>query len=151
MLQAFAVSPADAAFNQPAPPDAVSPRAVREAAAELVAANQLTKALRLVDEALREHPQSQDLLAMMALICEVRHDWPRACDCLEQLIRVQGQAVSAESLGHYVRVLRCDGRLQRALTMAQRGLQIYPDDAMLESEYQTLLSMGANQSQASGV
>ncbi len=142
MLQAFAVSPAAAdAFSVPPAPASHSPKFVREEVAALVAKNQLPQATALVTQALITHPGSQDLLSIMALVCEAKQDWGQAAHFLERLIKVQGQGVSAESLRHYVRVLRCQGRLTRALKLAQRGLHLYPKDQMLESEVLTLDSL----------
>jgi uncharacterized protein HemY len=143
MLQALATSPAavEPAYSLP-PQRALSPTAVRLAAVDLVARNQVEQALASIDAALIQEPDSQELLSMAALICEVKHDWSGASTHLERLVRVQGSAVTAETLCHWVRVLRCLGQIERAFGLSSSALALFPEHPMLESEHQTLSSMG---------
>jgi len=143
MLQAVAVEPPsiDAIFNLPAPSGTSAPASIRKAAADLVGLNQLNEALVLLQRGLRQHPDSQDLLAMMALVCEVRHDWNKAEISLERLAHVQGAQITAETWSHWVRVVRCQGKLEKAFQLAKQGLQQHPDHVLLYSEFQTLDSM----------
>ncbi len=143
MLQALAVSPAalDAGFSSPSEQKPVSPQLVRQAAVDLVAGNQLSQAFALVEGAVRQHPDSQELVSMLALISEARQDWAKASIYLERLVRLQGSGVTAETLSHWVRVLRCQGQIERAARLAANALKMYPDHVMLESESQTLNSM----------
>lgn len=143
MLQALATSPAavEPAYSLP-PQRALSPTAVRLAAVDLVARNQVEQALASIDAALIQDPDSQELLSMAALICEVKHDWRMASTHLERLVRVQGSAVTAETLCHWVRVLRCLGQIERAFGLSSSALALFPEHPMLESEHQTLSSMG---------
>jgi Tfp pilus assembly protein PilF len=78
---------------------------------------------------------------MAALICEAVQDWAQASIYLERLVRVQGSAVTAETLCHWVRVLRCLGQIQRAARLARQGQQMFPEHPMLESEHRTLTSI----------
>ena len=143
MLQAFATHAAvsDAAFAPP-PEKAVSPKAARDLAVDLVSRNQMSQALSVVEGALAHDCDSQDLLSMAALICEAVQDWPQASSYLERLVRVQGSAVTAETLCHWVRVLRCLGQIERAFGLSRSALALFPEHPMLESEHQTLSSMG---------
>jgi len=148
MLQALAVSPAalDAGFSSPPEQMPVSPQHVRQAAVDLVARNQLSQAFALVEGAVRQHPDSQELVSLLALISEARQDWTKASFYLERLVRLQGSGVSAETLSHWVRVLRCLGHMERAARLAGNALKMYPGDVMLESESQTLTSILAARS-----
>jgi uncharacterized protein HemY len=152
MLQALAVSPAalDAGFSSPPEPTPVSPQLVRQAAVDLVAGNQLSQAFSLVEGAVRQHPDSQELISMLALISEARQDWAKASVYLERLVRLQGSGVTAETLNHWVRVLRCQGQIERAARLAGNALKMYPGHVMLESESQTLNSILAVKSGQAG-
>lgn len=143
MLQAFAVPSAalDAAFVPPPAQSASSPQQVREAAVSLVAQNQLAQAFALVEAAAHQHSDSQELVSLLALICEARQDWKKASIYLERLVRLQGSGVTAETLAHWVRVLRCQGQYARASKLAGNALKMYPGHVMLESESLTLASM----------
>lgn len=143
MLQAVAVEPPsiDAIINLPAPSGTSAPASIRKAAADLVGLNQLSEALLLLERGLLQHPESQDLLAMMALVCEVRHDWSNAEIALEKLANVQGALATAETWSHWVRVVRCQGKLEKAFRLAQQGLGQHPEHELLYSEYQTLDSI----------
>ena len=152
MLQALAVSPAalDAGFSSPSEQTPVSPHHVRQAAVDLVARNQLTQAFALVEGAVRQHPDSQELVSMLALISEAKQDWAKASVYLERLVRLQGSGVTAETLSHWVRVLRCLGHMERAARLAGNALKMYPGHVMLESESQTLNSILAAKSAGAG-
>lgn len=152
MLQALAVSPAaiDAGFSSPPQVKPVSPQLVRQAAVDLVANNQLSQAYALVEDALSQHPESQELVSMLALISEARQEWAKASFFLERLVRLQGSGVTAETLNHWVRVLRCQGQIERAARLAGNALKMYPGHVMLESESQTLKSILAVKSDQAG-
>ena len=87
---------------------------------------------------------------MLALISEARQDWAKASLYLERLVRLQGSGVSAETLSHWVRVLRCLGEMGRAARLAGNALKMYPGDVMLESESQTLNSILAAKAARAG-
>ena len=152
MLQALAVSPAalDAGYASAPPHSSDSPQRVCQAAVDLVAKDQLAQAFGLVENAARQHPDSQELVAMLALIAEARQDWSKASGYLEHLVRLQGSGVTAETLSHWVRVLRCQGQIERAARLAGNALKMYPGHEMLESESQTLKSILTLQAVQSG-
>ena len=153
MLQTIAVSSprADAVLLESQDKSPSEFQSLRDAAVDWVAQDKVSQAHELVSRALRESPDSQELLALLALICEVQHDWPAAASCLEQLVRIQGEQATAEALSHWVRVLRCQGLLDQALGVAARSLTVYPDHRLLNSELQTLSSMLAAKHQSGGV
>lgn len=141
MLQAHAAPvPADMFYGTPPAAAMPSPQAIRTAVATLVVREQLTEAKSLVAQGLAHYPDSEDLLVMQALVSEVTHDWASAAVALENLVRVQGQGVPAETWCHWVRVLRCLGDWNKAAAVAKRGLTQYPEHGMLLSEWQTLNS-----------
>ena len=65
-------------------------------------------------------------------------------------MRLQGSGVTAETLSHWVRVLRCLGHMERAARLAGNALKMYPGHVMLESESQTLNSILAAKSARAG-
>ena len=144
MLQALAtpVPVSEAAFALP-PEKALSPKEARDLAVDLVTRDHMGSALAVVETALAVNSESQELLSMAALICEAVQDWARASHYLERLVRVQGSAVTAETLCHWVRVLRCLGQLQRAARLAGQAQHMFPHHPMIESEQQTLASIMA--------
>ena len=115
---------------------------VRFKAADLCREGHLAEADLLTSEALQQYPNSEDVLIIRALICEVRHDWASAAATLERLVRLQGTAAPAESWCHWVRVLRCDGQLDAALATAIKALQHHPGHPLLASELAQLEAMG---------
>jgi len=141
MLHAHAAPvPADMYYGKSSVASSPTPQAIRMAAATLVIREQLPEARNLVANGLIQHPDSEDLLVMQALICEMGHDWVGAATALEHLIRVQDSRVPAETWCHWVRVLRCLGDWNKAAEVAKRGLAQYPENGMLLSEWQTLNS-----------
>ena len=63
---------------------------------------------------------------------------------------LQGSGVTAETLSHWVRVLRCLGHMERAARLAGNALKMHPGHVMLESESQTLSSILAAKSAGAG-
>ncbi len=118
-----------------------SPNDIRRAAAQLFADDRFDDAKLLTNHGLSLHPQSEDLWAMLALLHEVAHEWQQAGKCLENLLAIQGNHAPAETWGHWVRVLRCQGADKSALEAVRQGLQHHPQDNMLVSEHATLESL----------
>ncbi len=143
MLQASPVSTASAEvfLARAEPATGPEPASIRRAAADLVAVNRTGEAMALVLAGLSAHPESEDLWVMRALISEMRHDWADASHALEQLFRIQGSRVPAETWCHRVRVLRCLGHSEMAFELARQGLAVFAGHPMLMSEWQTLKSM----------
>lgn len=114
---------------------------IREAIAHWVAQDRLDLADALVAAGLSLHSDSEDILALGALLAEVNQDWAQAQDHLERLIAVQGEQVSAESLHHYVRVLRCRGAYFNAYLQAQEALKRFPHHEGLRTAHAELTEL----------
>lgn len=99
---------------------------IRHAIAYWVGQNRLDLAEALVVAGVSQYPLSEDILALGALVCEVHQDWALAQDRLEQLMRVQGEQVPAETLHHFVRVLNCRGAYFKAYLEAQKARERFP-------------------------
>lgn len=140
MLQTHAATTQAEVFFGSQPLNSPTPRDIRMSAAAMVARDQIAEARTMVTNGLIQHPDSEDLLVMQALISEMGHDWATASRSLENLVRIQGRNVAAETWCHWVRVLRCLGDWNKATAVAKLGLAQYPEHGMLLSEWQTLNS-----------
>ncbi len=129
------------ATAHPEPASAEGQR-IRFFAADLFRQGRLAEAERLTREAMQQHPDSEDVLVIRALICEAAQDWPGAAQALEHLLQLQGQHAPAESWCHWVRVLRCNSQLQRAFAIALQALQYHPAHPIISSELAQLEAMG---------
>lgn len=114
---------------------------VRFAAADLFRQGRLSEADLLTHAALLHYPDSEDVLVIRALICEVQQDWPQAAAALERLVELQGQEAPAQSWCHWVRVLRCNGELAKAREQVLRGLDLHPAHPLLTSELAQLQAL----------
>ena len=61
-------------------------------------------AIALCEAALAIYPTKQDILAIYALVCEIKQDWTMAEQCLVQLIQAQAADSTAQSWLHLVRL-----------------------------------------------
>lgn len=114
---------------------------LRWAVADLFRLGRLADAERLSQQAVAQHPDSEHVWVIRALICEVRHDWANAVTALERLLQIQGDKAPAASWCQWVRVLRCDGQHERALQAAWSGLQQHPAHPALASELAQLQAL----------
>ena len=119
---------------------------IRFAAADLFRQGRVAEADLLTHEAMQQYPDSEDVLVMRALICEVRQDWNAAAQALEQLLKIQGRNAPVESWCHCLRVLRCDGQLHQAFDIALQAKQHHPAHPAIASELAQLEAMGVNTS-----
>jgi len=126
----------DVSFNFELDPP--SPAQVREWVSELFQNDHLNLAIALAEAGLALYPDSEDVLVIAALICEVHQDWPRSRELLEHLIEVQAGQTPAAVWYHLARVLRCEGRYQRARLIAQQALHQYPSSSDLRQLIQDL-------------
>ena len=117
---------------------------IRFAAADLFRQGRVAEADLLIHDAMQHYPNSEDVLVMRALICETRQDWHAAAQALERLLALQGQHAPAESWCHWVRVLRCDGQLHKAFSIALEALQYHPAQPAIASELAQLEAMGVS-------
>lgn len=120
--------------------DNTEPQRIRLLAADLVRQDKLAEADQLTASALEAHPNSQDVLAIRALILQVMQDWSGAKQVLQRLLKVQGDAAPAETWCHWVRVLRCEGMAQQAMDAASDGLSRHPQHPTLRAELLALQS-----------
>ena len=114
------------------------PQRIRMQAAELVRQDKLAQAEQLTARALAQYPDSQDVLAIRALILEVLQDWTAARQTLHRLLKVQGDTAPADTWCHWVRVLRCEGMARQAMEAASDGLVHHPQHPALSAELQAL-------------
>ena len=134
MLQAAtAFGPSTEPFFVDRGPDlsTLPPAALRVEVAKCVADNCLEEAERMLTDGLRRFPDSEDLLVMRALMCEVQLDWPLADLTLQRLLSIQGRQAPVASWLHWVRVLRCMQQPERAIESVQMALRHHPQDASL--------------------
>jgi len=120
----------------------LSPTKIRQSIADLVGQNRIEEADTLSFEALKRFPKSEDILVVRALVCQIRQDWPAASTTLEKLIDLQGHAAPSTTWGQWVRVLRCNGENERAMTVAAQGLANHPNEAALQEAFLALQQVG---------
>ena len=118
-----------------------SPAEIRQTIAELVARDQITLANALSDAGISLYPQSEDILAISALLAEIQRDWPTAEQLLTQLIDIQGNLATPHSWRHLIRVQRCHCEPGKALASARAATAQHPQDADLAQELAELQDM----------
>ncbi|MDH4376357.1 MAG: hypothetical protein QE494_08665 [Ramlibacter sp.] len=126
----------------------LTPAEVREAMAFWVGRERLDIAQVLVDAGMLQFPQSPDILAVGALLAEIQQDWDRAQNCLQALMDLQGDAATAESHLHLVRVMRCRAAYFSAWRHSLAALQAHPDHEGLQQEFDELSELLADAPQA---
>lgn len=122
-----------------------SPAEIRQTIAELVAKDQITLAVAVSDAGLSLYPESQDILAISALLAEVQSDWAQAEQLLLQLIAVQGEDASPLAWRHLIRVQRCHCEPGLALRSAEEAVLAHPHDQDLANELSDLRAMVSDQ------
>lgn len=120
----------------------LSPTKIRQSIADLVGQNRIEEADTLSFEALKRFPKSEDILVIRALVCQIRQDWPAASTTLEKLIDLQGHATPSTTWGQWVRVLRCNGENEKAMTAAAQGLANHPNEPALLEAFLALQKAG---------
>ena len=116
-----------------------------ETLADLVAADRLDLANALADAGQSLYPDSEDILAICALLAEIQRDWTAAEDLLRQLVDKQGATTTAFTWRHLIRVLRCQCEPGKALQMAQKAIAAYPEDDILRDEFLSLQELVSEQ------
>jgi len=111
---------------------------IRHAIAYWVEQDRLDLAEALVVAGLSQYPDSEDILALGALVSEVLQEWSLAQERLELLMRIQADKVPAETMHHFVRVLRCRGAYFNAYLQSQTALAWYPEHVGLQQLYSDL-------------
>lgn len=118
---------------------------IRQTMAELVAANRVDLANALAAAGQSLYPESEDILAMSALLAEMEQDWTAAEGLLRKLIQVQGDAATAFTWRHLIRVLRCQCEPGQAMQVAQQSLALHPQDSLLREEFASLQALVSEQ------
>jgi len=118
-----------------------SPVEIREAIADLVTQGKMELANALGDAGISLYPESEDILAMCALLAESRQDWTAAEEMLAQLILKQDGNTPVATWQHYIRVLRCLCELQSAMQITEHALHFHPENPVLMAELQTLMNL----------
>jgi hypothetical protein len=104
----------------------------------LVAADQIPLANALAAAGQSLYPESEDILAMSALLAEIQQDWTAAEELLHKLVDTQGEAATPLTWRHLIRVLRCQCEPGKALQAAQQAMAAHPTDTNLLEEFLAL-------------
>ncbi|PUE05916.1 hypothetical protein [Limnohabitans sp. WS1] len=118
---------------------------IRQTMADLVAADRMDLASALAAAGQSLYPESEDILAISALLAEVQQDWNGAQELLFKLVEVQGDAATAVTLRHLIRVLRCQCEPAQAMQVAQQALSMHPQDTALQEEFASLQELFSEQ------
>ena len=114
---------------------------IRQTMSELVAANRLDLANALAAAGQSLYPESEDIIAMSALLAEMQQDWMGAEELLSKLVDLQGEATTAFTWRHLIRVLRCQCEPGKAMQTARQALTQYPQDTLLIEELASLQAL----------
>lgn len=114
---------------------------IRQTMSELVAANRLDLANALAAAGQSLYPESEDIIAMSALLTEMQQDWIGAEELLSKLIDLQGESVTAFTWRHLIRVLRCQCEPGKTMKAARQALAQYPQDTLLIEELASLQAL----------
>jgi hypothetical protein len=118
---------------------------IRQTMADLVAANRIDLANALAAAGQSLYPESEDILAISALLAEIQQDWITAEDMLRKLVETQGDAATPFTWRHLIRVLRCQCEPVKALQIAQQAMLAHPADALLNDEFLALQELVSEQ------
>jgi hypothetical protein len=118
---------------------------IRQTMADLVAADRIDLANALAAAGQSLYPESEDILAISALLAEIQQDWSSAEELLRKLVETQGDAATAFTWRHLIRVLRCQCEPGQALQVAQQALTLHPQDALLREELESLQDLVSDQ------
>lgn len=118
---------------------------IRQTMADLVEANHVDLADALSAAGLSLYPESEDILAISALLAEIKQDWITAEQLLSQLLSQQGDQATSFTWRHLIRVLRCQCEPGKALQVAKQAMAAFPDDAILHDEFLALQELVSDQ------
>jgi hypothetical protein len=118
---------------------------IRQTMADLVAANRIDLANALAAAGQSLYPESEDILAISALLAEIQQDWTSAEELLRKLVDTQGAAATPFTWRHLIRVLRCQCEPGQALQVAQQALLAHPTDTTLSNEFLALQELVSEQ------
>lgn len=117
---------------------------IRQAIAELVRQDKIGLAAALSEAGLTLYPENPEILAISALLAEVRQDWSVAAGLLEQLVHHQGHETPLATWHHWIRVLRSQSDIAKAYEVSRQALALYPNEALLQAEVQGLTRLLEN-------
>ena len=118
---------------------------IRQTMADLVADNRVDLANALAAAGQSLYPESEDILAISALLAEIQQDWIGAEELLRKLVVAQGNAATPFTWRHLIRVLRCQCEPGKALRVAQQALLAHPTDTALQDEFMALQALVSDQ------
>ena len=118
---------------------------IRQTLADLVATDRIDLANALADAGQSLYPESEDILAISALLAEIQQDWTGAEELLRKLVDTQGAAATPFTWRHLIRVLRCQCEPGQALQVAQQALMAHPTDTALNDEFLALQELVSEQ------
>jgi hypothetical protein len=118
---------------------------IRQTMADLVAANRIDLANALAAAGQSLYPDSEDILAISALLAEIQQDWTTAEELLRKLVDTQGAAATPFTWRHLIRVLRCQCEPGQALQVAQQAMLAHPTDTTLNDEFLALQELVSEQ------
>ncbi len=118
---------------------------IRQTMADLVRTDRIDLADALSAAGLGLYPNSEDILAMSALLAEIKSDWVTAENLLTQLMTQQGQNTTPFTWRHLIRVLRCQCEPGKALLVAKQAMTAYPEDDILRDEFLSLQALVTEQ------
>jgi hypothetical protein len=118
---------------------------IRQTMADLVAANRVDLANALAAAGQSLYPESEDILAMSALLAEIQQDWASAEELLRKLVDTQGDAATPFTWRHLIRVLRCQCEPGKALQVAKLAMVLHPSDTTLNDEFLALQELISEQ------
>lgn len=111
---------------------------IRQTIASLVSGGHMDLADALSAAGLSLYPDSEDILAISALLSEIKLDWKSAEELLSHLMTVQADAVKPLTWLHLIRVIRCQSEFSRALLKAKQAVATYPNEQALQDEFLSL-------------
>ena len=118
---------------------------IRQTMADLVAGNRIDLANALAAAGQSLYPESEDILAISALLAEIQQDWTTAEELLRKLVDTQGAAATPFTWRHLIRVLRCQCEPGQALQVAQQAMLAHPTDTTLNDEFLALQALVSEQ------
>jgi tetratricopeptide (TPR) repeat protein len=114
---------------------------IRQTMADLVATDRMDLANALAAAGQSLYPESEDILAMSALLAEIQQHWSSAEELLHKLVQAQGDTVTPLTWRHLIRVLRCQCEPGKAMRAARQALAQYPQDELLQEELESLQAL----------
>jgi hypothetical protein len=111
---------------------------IRQTIASLVSGGHMDLADALSAAGLSLYPDSEDILAISALLSEIKLDWKSAEELLSHLMTVQADAVKPLTWLHLIRVIRCQSEFSRALLKAKQAVATCPNEQALQDEFLSL-------------